>query len=397
MPKKIGLGDRTEITAVPQVQDADGRWKTAPHVRQAQRWRARASYVGHDGVFHRVDGFGRKRAEAVASCERRLDLGLLDYQSGLTPETLLVAAGEEWLEHISRDGSGKSPRTVSDYTSSFGRHVDADGSSIRGLTLKQANDPQRLRMFLEQLADARGPGAAKTCKSVLSGILGYAVSNGVLPVNAARQVSRPRARMPKPQVRDRTRAMTKDERDSVVAYADERCQEVGLDPRTRRSREVTADLIAFMAGTGVRIDEARSLRWADVDLSVARVVVNGTKSESSTRALNLPGWLSTRLTSRAARTGTAGFVFASPGVAGNDRRWEQSNSASAVRAVLDGCGFAWAVPHTFRRTVASLLHQAGIPLVQIADQLGHADPSMTARVYLGRDLKGDKTTLADVL
>ncbi|MET0828459.1 MAG: site-specific integrase [Microbacterium sp.] len=397
MPNKLGLGERSEIVAVPQTQDAHGNWKTAPHARQAKRWRARASYVGHDGVFRRVEGFGKKRAEAVSSCERRLDLGLRDYESGLTPTTLLVMAGEQWLEHISRDGSGKSERTISDYTNSFRRHVDAEGSSIRGLTLEQANDPQRLRLFLERMADARGAGAATTCKSVLSGIFSYAVSNGVLPMNAARQVPRPRSKVPKPQVRDRTRAMTKEERDDVVAYAAERCREPGLDPRTRRSRQVAADLVAFMAGTGVRIDEARSLRWSDVELSIGRVVVHGTKSESATRALNLPTWLVESLEARASRVGTDGFVFASPGVAGNDRKWEQSNSASAVRAVLDGFGFTWAVPHTFRRTVASLLHQAGIPLVQIADQLGHADPSMTARVYLGRDLKGDKTKLADVL
>jgi len=38
-----------------------------------------------------------------------------------------------------------------------------------------------------------------------------------------------------------------------------------------------------------------------------------------------------------------------------------------------------------------------VPVARIADQLGHADVSMTALVYLGRDLKGDKSDLADVL
>jgi integrase len=35
-----------------------------------------------------------------------------------------------------------------------------------------------------------------------------------------------------------------------------------------------------------------------------------------------------------------------------------------------------------------------VPIVRIADQLGHADPAMTARVYLGRDFEGDKSDLA---
>jgi hypothetical protein len=36
-----------------------------------------------------------------------------------------------------------------------------------------------------------------------------------------------------------------------------------------------------------------------------------------------------------------------------------------------------------------------MPLVQIADQLGHSDPSMTARVFLGRDLMGDRQSVAE--
>lgn len=44
-----------------------------------------------------------------------------------------------------------------------------------------------------------------------------------------------------------------------------------------------------------------------------------------------------------------------------------------------------------------MLHQAGIPLSRIADQLGHADPAMTAKVYLGRDAQGDKSDLAALL
>ncbi len=76
---------------------------------------------------------------------------------------------------------------------------------------------------------------------------------------------------------------------------------------------------------------------------------------------------------------------------------DATNLAHWVRQVLADAGFPWAIPHTFRRTVATLLHEAGIPLASIADQLGHADPTMTMSVYLGRDLEGDKSDLAAVL
>jgi hypothetical protein len=47
--------------------------------------------------------------------------------------------------------------------------------------------------------------------------------------------------------------------------------------------------------------------------------------------------------------------------------------------------------------VATLANEAGAPLVDIADQLGHADPAMTARVYLGRAPFGERASVAAYL
>lgn len=153
-----------------------------------------------------------------------------------------------------------------------------------------------------------------------------------------------------------------------------------------------------MAGTGVRINEARGLRWEDVDLPAGTAHVRGTKSRTSDRKLTLPSWSTERLTARAERLGTDGLVFGSPHhLSEPERVWDQSNSAKALAAIFEGSGFPWAIPHTFRRTVATLLDQAGVPIAQIADQLGHADPAMTASVYLGRDLMGDKRSVAEHL
>jgi len=89
--------------------------------------------------------------------------------------------------------------------------------------------------------------------------------------------------------------------------------------------------------------------------------------------------------------------FASPHFTDARRPWDQSNCAKTLAALLADADLSWATPHTFRRTVATRLHARGIPLVQIADQLGHSDPSMTARVYLGRDLMGDRLSVAEAL
>jgi hypothetical protein len=33
-----------------------------------------------------------------------------------------------------------------------------------------------------------------------------------------------------------------------------------------------------------------------------------------------------------------------------------------IRQVLDGAGFPWATPYTFRRTIATLFDEAGLPI-----------------------------------
>lgn len=140
------------------------------------------------------------------------------------------------------------------------------------------------------------------------------------------------------------------------------------------------------------------LRWEAVDLQAGTAKVRGTKSKSSRRQVNLPVWLTERLQAYAEARGTDGLVLSSPAhLAEPERVWDQSNSNAAVRAVLDSAGFGWALPHTFRRTVATMLHEQGAPLVRIADTLGHRDAAMTARTYLGRDFEGDKSDLAALL
>ncbi len=319
-----------------------------------------------------------------------------------------VAAGELWLVGIRRTDSGLSPRTVDDYGRTFVRYIDKPGSSVRGLTLAEANNTQRLRAFLQTVADTHGTGAAKITRSVLLGILNLAVDNGTLTANALRQVRAVKAQTVKPtpegrEPRDTTRAFTREERTALVEYADKLAAAENVLPQTTRKRQAVADLAAFMAFTGVRITEARSLRWDDVQLPpvnadvAAGVLIRGTKSKTSRRRLPLPNTLASRLLRRAERTGATGFVFASPHLNDTERVWDQSNCAKALADLFADAGVSWATPHTFRRTVASLLHEAGVPLVQIADQLGHADPAMTARVYLGRDLMGDRQAVADVL
>jgi len=63
----------------------------------------------------------------------------------MNPTMPLLDAGEYWLKQIARPDSGLSARTIADYSWTWQKYVDSATSSLRGLTLQQANDPQRLR------------------------------------------------------------------------------------------------------------------------------------------------------------------------------------------------------------------------------------------------------------
>ncbi|MFN2562005.1 MAG: tyrosine-type recombinase/integrase [Jatrophihabitans sp.] len=48
--------------------------------------------------------------------------------------------------------------------------------------------------------------------------------------------------------------------------------------------------------------------------------------------------------------------------------------------------WSWVTSHTFRKTVATRLDECGFTPRQVADQLGHTNPSMTLDVYFGRQV-----------
>lgn len=136
-----------------------------------------------------------------------------------------------------------------------------------------------------------------------------------------------------------------------------------------------------------------------VDLEASVLEVNGTvvrlrgqgavlqertKSDAGWRVIALPDHvveLCRRRMGMAWPNNELGLLF--PTAMGAVRN--PSNVQRGLRAVLDRIGgYDWVVPHTFRKTVATRLDDAGLSARQIADHLGHAKPSMTQDTYLGR-------------
>lgn len=158
-----------------------------------------------------------------------------------------------------------------------------------------------------------------------------------------------------------------------------------------------------MLATGLRIGEASAITWDAVDLDAGTVEVRGTvirlrgqglvltsttKSSAGMRRLALPNWSVESLKQRAQRLTGIGIahreepVFPAP--MGGLR--DPSNTQRDLRDCLAWCGLPWVTSHVFRKTTATLLDNAGLSARTIADQLGHAQPSVTQDVYMGRKI-----------
>ena len=360
------------------VRMPDGRTK-------ADRWRARARVRDLDGVIRYVERWGSTKAgtEQLLLVALRERVTPPPADAVIKPTTKVKEAAEIWLAEVEAAGH-HSTNTRKVYASSLTKHVIR--GSLAHLTLREVKVVS-IGRWLRGIGETSGPHAMKTARSVLSGVLHLAVRHEAIPHNPVRDVGP--VRVPARQAkRDLQRAFTREEREALLTFAD-------ADPTAHR-RDL-GDLLAFMAGTGARIGEACGVRWSDLDLDVGKVQVGSLpvrvpgqglvlqqkgKTKDSTRTLALPPWLVSRLLARKVNAvpNEWDVVLCSP----MGKLRDTSNTTKHVRALLDAAGFDWATGHTFRKTVATWLDEAGVSGRQTANQLGHAKPSMTMDKYMSR-------------
>lgn len=392
--QRLQPGEAGVPTIVGQRQ-VNGRWEAVANARQATRWHARVYVRTHAGERKDILRTAKTRARVITAIDDAIRDALEDDRT-ITRDTPLSELVRHWvMDHLPREDAGYAENTVERYTIAW--NVYLVGQPLLRLPIKAANDGQRLRQMLREIADTKGTATARSCRAVLSGSLDLAFEDRVIDFNAMKTIGPVKAEVVRESQRDFTRAFTKTERDEVIAYADDLVKKAQVrNTRTRLKARAAADLTAFMAGTGVRVTEGRSVVWKTYNPQTGRIFAPGTKSSTAPRWLNLPDWLNDRMKLRYRETGGTGYAFTPSHGARPDVMWEQSNCSSALRKILDGAGHEWAIPHTFRRTVASLLDDAGAPVRRIADQLG-IDPDTVVKHYLGRDLSGDKGDLASLL
>jgi integrase len=341
-------------------------------------YRARVLVRDYDGRVRALE----RRAPSTTAAERALKVALRDRaptqtRGELTADSRVTALAEAWYAGL----ADLSPITLQAYRDRLDRQLLPRVGQLRIRELSVGNVDRHLR----GIADQHGTATARMCRSVLSGMCTLAARHDALPQNPVRALGPVTGRAKKapraltvPQLRQLRAALTYD--DQAIA------------------RDLP-DLVAFLMATGLRIGEACGLAWNAVNLEVGTVevraaavrvrgqglVVKSTKTDAGQRTLVLPRWCTAMLRDRADRlsaTAADGSRPVFPAPLGGWR--DPSNTQADLRDAFAAAGFEWVTTHAFRKTVATLMDNAGLSSRAAADQLGHANTSMTTDVYFGR-------------
>lgn len=334
-----------------------------------------------DGRRREVTATAPSRSKALAALQEKLDArpGFAGEMSGETP---LAEVAAQWLGEVERavESGQLAPNTERIYRGAWARHL---APAVGALRVREAT-AARLDAFLVAFRATHGPGITKTVRSVLSGVLGFAVRRGARTANPVRDL----APIPGARTRRPARALSAAERDQWLRAMD--ADEVAC-------YHDVPGMTRVMLGTGVRISECLALlldemredvadgvvrvEWQITRVTGVGLVRRRTKTAAGERTLRLPSWVTELVVERGEGRGWRGPLFPAPRSGG----WrDPSNTSADLRAAAARADFGWVTSHVFRKTCATVLDEAGLSAREIADQLGHSKVSMTQDHYLGR-------------
>ena len=441
MPQiRIPRGGHGEITV---RQQPDGRWAARAQVRDI------------DGRIRSVRVKDATKGGALRAIRQRLAKRVDPTIKGITPDTTYDTLAALWLQHRKDHGKvrtkGKlAPQTLATYHAEI-QHVIIP--AIGQVRVGETNVPFLDRLFAD-VEHGRKHGnyqprehgrSTRQLRVVLGGMIGLAVAHGALAANPMRDASQS-AREPKAEVEYLAVP------DALHLRSRVRREAMRVDGRRMPNRDLE-EFVDLLLGTGMREGEGLAIRpidltglptdpdhpSADPGADSSQVVgeamgeaveetlpvlhVCGTLVEPrkgyverlhrqdmtktrEDRRLILPDHVARMLLERMRRQPPA--TPQSPIFATRTGNWiSPANMRTRLRLAIDRA-VANGEPadkeldgttlHTLRRTVGTLLaHQVSLDAAR--DQLGHRDPSITYRHYVGkRPLAPDlRTTLNQLL
>lgn len=155
-----------------------------------------------------------------------------------------------------------------------------------------------------------------------------------------------------------------------------------------------AGLLLLMLHTGLRPGEARALKPGDIDFQSKRLRVERAATEGGAIKSTKTGearWVDLGPQTIERLKAHLTWLEAEAIAQGKEPEWlfpseagtvlDDRHIARAMRGVLVKAGLPSFSPYVLRHTYASLLLSAGVPLLYVAQQLGHTKPTITLKYY----------------
>ena len=259
---------------------------------------------------------------------------------------------EEWLPAHSRS---VRPSTATSYAGHVRLHI---GPLLGGIPLAELRPSDVRRLVADCSAKGLSAGTTHLVVRTLSAAMNAAATDGIIDRSPVLGVKLPRLDRPGPA------AMTREDADVVLAAV------VGTWLWLP---------VRVLLGSGMRAGEMCGLDQGDLVLPGLYVRVRRTKTQA--RAVPV---------TRDAADALADALRAAPRVGPSEpvlygqrtgERLRVDSLGHAFAAALEDAGLPPMRVHDLRHGLATMMLTTGSPMQAIADQLGHRNKAMTARVY----------------
>lgn len=345
-------------------------------------FRARTRFRDFDGVTREIKGTGRSAAAAV----RELKVKIADRSAPtgdlIGPDMRISQVADIWLS-LYRAEQRSEATTANEYQRIIDNVINPAIGNIR---LREATAGRLERLIRSQDSHSR----RKKTKTVLKMMFDAAVIDDALPANPVSSTSRLRG-----QKKD-VQALSVEDLNAVRSAVDAWMTKKRPGPKPNQDMP---DIVDLLLATGCRIGEVLAIRWTDIDLSATppTVSISGTiktetgkgtyrkpkpKSDASKRTIALPPFAVDVLMRRRIeqRRNHYNAVFAT-----RNGTWHQvGNIERRWRTIRADTGFDWVTPHTFRKTVATLIDRL-VDSDTAARVLGHSSDAITKEFYIEKD------------
>jgi integrase len=275
----------------------------------------------------------------------------------------------EWAPHWYASQLQLKETTLSGYRQWLDKHVLPKWGKYQ---LKEIGHAE-VQAWVSDLASRLSPSTVRQIYLVLNGLMKYAIRDGRLGRNPCEGVHLPR--------------VTRKAR-GYLTHEQVRDLALGCGPEY-------ADVVLFLAYTGLRWGEMAALKVGRVDMLRRRIDVSeavssprgqlvwSTPKSHASRSVPFPSFLAASIAKRCEGRTRDELLFVGPdgGVlrSGNFRRRQFAVAAEACRE--RDPEFPQLTIHDLRHTAASLAISAGANVKAVQRMLGHASAAMTLDVY----------------